>query len=283
MPLVSADEDPLGTEDLRDSQAASCRGAGGIREVSEETGRDVQGRISALTRVLVTGASTGIGRAVACRLAAAGASTWAGVRDAASVEELERLGAPELRPLIIDVTDQKSIDSARDLIHDRGGLDVLVNNAGIGIAGPLELLTSDELREQLDGELHRPARSDAIDAAVVARLAAPADRLRQLGRGSGGVSVRGRLQRLQARPGSGGRLAAQRACRRGVHGQPGRARFDLDPDLVKGRASHGRAQGRATPRGDMPVAWTPSPGCCETRTARAETRTRLRRQSSTPP
>jgi NAD(P)-dependent dehydrogenase (short-subunit alcohol dehydrogenase family) len=103
-----------------------------------------------VTRVLVTGASTGIGRSTACRLAAEGASTWAAVRDEGALEELRALDSPQLSPLVLDVTDERSIEAARAEIARGGGLDALVNNAGIGIAGPLELLTSAELREQLE-------------------------------------------------------------------------------------------------------------------------------------
>ena len=74
----------------------------------------------------------------------------AGVRDEASFRELEGLGSPELSPVTLDVSDQGSVEVAREVIQRGGGLDALVNNAGIGIGGPLELLTSDELREQLE-------------------------------------------------------------------------------------------------------------------------------------
>ncbi len=103
-----------------------------------------------MSRVLVTGASSGIGRATACRLAAGGAMTWAGVRDDGSLRELEGLGSPDLRPLALDITDAGSIAHAQEVVKHAGGLDALVNNAGIGVPGPLELLTSEELREQLE-------------------------------------------------------------------------------------------------------------------------------------
>jgi NAD(P)-dependent dehydrogenase (short-subunit alcohol dehydrogenase family) len=103
-----------------------------------------------VTRALVTGASSGIGRAAACRLAAAGVSTWAGVRDAKSVQELEKLGSPELSPVILDVSDQRSIEAARDVVAGSGGLDVLVNNAGIaGPTGPVEELSQEDWRRTL--------------------------------------------------------------------------------------------------------------------------------------
>jgi NAD(P)-dependent dehydrogenase (short-subunit alcohol dehydrogenase family) len=72
------------------------------------------------------------------------------VRDEGALEELRALDSPQLSPLVLDVTDERSIEAARAEIARGGGLDALVNNAGIGIAGPLELLTSAELREQLE-------------------------------------------------------------------------------------------------------------------------------------
>jgi NAD(P)-dependent dehydrogenase (short-subunit alcohol dehydrogenase family) len=93
--------------------------------------------------VLVTGASTGIGRTTALTLAALGATVLAGVRDPAAGEAL----GPSVRPLQLDITDPGQIAAACTGL-DR--LDGLVNNAGIAISGPLEFLPVEELRRQLD-------------------------------------------------------------------------------------------------------------------------------------
>jgi len=106
--------------------------------------------------VLITGASTGIGRASALRLDAEGWRVFAGVRreeDAASL----RAGASErLAPLILDVTDDEQIAAAADRIGEtvgEAGLDGLVNNAGIAVPGPLEALPIDDFRRQVEVNL----------------------------------------------------------------------------------------------------------------------------------
>jgi NAD(P)-dependent dehydrogenase (short-subunit alcohol dehydrogenase family) len=91
--------------------------------------------------VLVTGASSGIGRATALLLAELGATVLAGVR---TPEAGEALGS-SVNPVRLDVTRQADIDA---LALDR--LDGLVNNAGIAITAPLEFLPLDELRRQLE-------------------------------------------------------------------------------------------------------------------------------------
>lgn len=103
-----------------------------------------------MSAVLVTGASTGIGRATVKRLDRIGWRVWAGVRDESDGDRLAVAGSPRLRPVRLDVTDPASIDSARSQIEEQGTLEAVVNNAGIGIAGPLELISDDELREQLE-------------------------------------------------------------------------------------------------------------------------------------
>lgn len=103
--------------------------------------------------VLITGASTGIGRACAQHLDRLGFEVFAGVRKPADGEDLERCSTRRLTPVLIDVTDQASIDSTAEAIAERlgrAGLWGLVNNAGIAVSGPLEYLGADELRRQLE-------------------------------------------------------------------------------------------------------------------------------------
>ena len=104
---------------------------------------------------MITGASTGIGRASALELDSRGFRVFAGVRRDADGTGLaaER---PSLEPLHIDVTDATSIAAARDRVASElveAGLAGLVNNAGIAVPGPLEHLPIDELRRQLEVNL----------------------------------------------------------------------------------------------------------------------------------
>jgi len=106
--------------------------------------------------VMVTGASTGIGRATALRLDADGWRVFAGVRREADVEALREAGSDRLAPVILDVTDADQIAAARDRIAgelDGAGLDGLVNNAGVALPGPLETLPIEDFRRQIEVNL----------------------------------------------------------------------------------------------------------------------------------
>ena len=103
--------------------------------------------------VLVTGASSGIGRECALRLASSGFRVFAGVRKNEDGERLKAEASGSVTPVLLDVTDSVSIANAAQSISrglDTGGLHGLVNNAGIAVAGPLEMLPSEALRRQLD-------------------------------------------------------------------------------------------------------------------------------------
>jgi len=104
---------------------------------------------------LVTGASTGIGRATALRLDAAGWKVFAGVRKQEDAEALREAGSERIAPLRLDVTDGEQIAAAAERIGSEaeGGLDGLVNNAGVAIPGPLETLPLDDFRRQIDVNL----------------------------------------------------------------------------------------------------------------------------------
>jgi len=95
--------------------------------------------------VVVTGASSGIGEACALRLSRAGWRVFGGVR---TPEDAERLRAAGVEPLELDVTAPDQVAAAAEAVGAR--LDGLVDNAGIAIAAPLELVPLAELRRQLE-------------------------------------------------------------------------------------------------------------------------------------
>jgi NAD(P)-dependent dehydrogenase (short-subunit alcohol dehydrogenase family) len=103
--------------------------------------------------VVITGTSTGIGRACALRLDAAGFDVFAGVRRAEDGERLKAEASERLRPLIVDVTDADAIAAAArevDAAAGERGVAGLVNNAGVSVNGPLEFVPIDDVRRQLE-------------------------------------------------------------------------------------------------------------------------------------
>ena len=101
--------------------------------------------------VLVTGASTGIGRATALYLEARGFRVFASVRKEKDAAEL-----PGTSPVVLDVTDADSIRAASDAVSRALGgeaLAGLVNNAGIAVSGPLEFLEMSDIRHQFEVNL----------------------------------------------------------------------------------------------------------------------------------
>ncbi len=96
--------------------------------------------------ILVTGASSGIGRATVRLLAARGQAVLAGVRKERDAAELESEG---LRALLLDVTSPESIARAIETVGPLG-LQALVNNAGVGLAGPVECTPIEDIRHQFE-------------------------------------------------------------------------------------------------------------------------------------
>jgi NAD(P)-dependent dehydrogenase (short-subunit alcohol dehydrogenase family) len=102
--------------------------------------------------VVITGASTGIGAACAVELARRGYRIFAGVRKDADGEKLKSQSA-EIVPLCLDVTDAAQIAAGAEKVGRAvgdAGLAGLINNAGIVVAGPMEILPLEELRRQLE-------------------------------------------------------------------------------------------------------------------------------------
>ena len=109
-------------------------------------------QINQLT-VVVTGASTGIGAACALDCARHGMTVFAGIRDARAGEALAARGGRSLIPVMLDVTDELSIARAADVVRGlvgEAGLGGLINNAGIAIGSPLEVIPLSQLRRQLE-------------------------------------------------------------------------------------------------------------------------------------
>ncbi len=104
--------------------------------------------------IVITGTSSGIGMAIAKVLLNAGFRVFGSVRKLADAETLIEFGGEHFRPLVFDITDASSvIKSAQDVqeyLPDGENLTGLVNNAGIGLGGPLEHLSLKTLRHQLE-------------------------------------------------------------------------------------------------------------------------------------
>jgi NAD(P)-dependent dehydrogenase (short-subunit alcohol dehydrogenase family) len=103
--------------------------------------------------VVITGASTGIGAACALELDRRGFRVFAGVRTDAAAQRLRQQAAGRLTPVMLDVTDPAGIAEAAQVVSAAvgdAGLSGLVNNAGIVVAGPLELIPLEQLRRQLE-------------------------------------------------------------------------------------------------------------------------------------
>jgi len=106
--------------------------------------------------ILITGASTGIGRACALYLDSIGFNVFAGVRREVDGNDLRKKASGRLTPVLIDVTNSESIDSALKFVSGEvggAGLVGLVNNAGINAGGLLEFLPIAEIRNLLEVNL----------------------------------------------------------------------------------------------------------------------------------
>ena len=139
--------------------------------------------------VVITGTSTGIGAACALHLDKLGFCVFAGVRKDADGDALKQKSSGRLTPVCIDVTDAATIASAAKTVTaavGEAGLTGLVNNAAIAVAGPLEFLPIDDVRQQLEvnvtGQL-------AVTQAFLPLLRLARGRIVNIGSANGRVAI----------------------------------------------------------------------------------------------
>lgn len=147
--------------------------------------------------VIVTGCSSGIGRATAKRLAQAGWTVYATARRTASIEDLESDGC---KTLALDVTDEASMEAAVGAVEKaEGGVDALVNNAGIQEIGAIETVPMDRVRALFE--------TNVFGAARLTQLVLPGMR----SRGSGRIVTIGSMNGRFTWPGTGYYCATKHA------------------------------------------------------------------------
>jgi NAD(P)-dependent dehydrogenase (short-subunit alcohol dehydrogenase family) len=139
--------------------------------------------------VVITGASTGIGRACSLELDRRGFHVFAGVRTLAAAEQLRAEASARLTPVVIDVTEADTIAAAAKTVAEAVG-DVgiagLVNNAGIAVPGPIELVPIDALRRQLEVNVIGPV---AVIQAFLPLLRKARGRVVNISSINGGLAV----------------------------------------------------------------------------------------------
>jgi len=133
--------------------------------------------------VLITGCSSGIGRAAAIRLHEAGLRVYATARRPATLADLASRG---IHTLALDVTDEPSMTRAVAAVEaDAGAVSVLINNAGYGLYGPVEQQPMAEIRRQFETNFFGLVR--------LTQLVLPGMRLRRRGRILNVSSMGGRV------------------------------------------------------------------------------------------
>jgi NAD(P)-dependent dehydrogenase (short-subunit alcohol dehydrogenase family) len=133
--------------------------------------------------VLVTGCSTGIGRATATRLARRGWTVYATARRPETVADLAQVGC---RTLALDVTDEASmVEAVATVVAEHGAVGVLVNNAGYAVEAAAETVPMHEVRRQFETNVFGPIR--------LCQLCLPAMRDQRWGRIVNVSSVGGKL------------------------------------------------------------------------------------------
>jgi NAD(P)-dependent dehydrogenase (short-subunit alcohol dehydrogenase family) len=133
--------------------------------------------------VLLTGCSSGIGRATALRLVRSGRTVYASARNPESLAELEQAGC---HTLALDVTDERSMRAAvASVEHAEGAVGVLINNAGYSQSGAIETVPMDAVRRQFE--------TNVFGAVRLAQLVAPRMRAQRWGRIVNVGSMGGRL------------------------------------------------------------------------------------------
>ncbi|MFM9862725.1 MAG: SDR family oxidoreductase [Micropepsaceae bacterium] len=141
-----------------------------------------------MSTVLITGASSGIGRATAVLLAERGHHVIAAARTVPALEQVRKTTKGRIDTLELDVTSQASIDAAKREIASiigQAGIDVLINNAAYTLTGPLEEVGDADLKAQFETNVFGPMR--------MVRTFVPEMRRRQAGRIINISSVVGRL------------------------------------------------------------------------------------------
>ena len=171
--------------------------------------------------VVVTGASTGIGRATVFELVSAGFHVFGTVRREADAESLRQQFPELVTPLIMDLLDEDSVRAAGEVVNAAGPLFGLVNNAGAALPGPLEIIPIEVFRRQIEINLTAQLLVTQVMLPALHRSADQVGDARIIMIGS----ISGRL--------SGPMLGGYGAAKHGLAGLSSSLRAELAPFKIK--------------------------------------------------
>jgi NAD(P)-dependent dehydrogenase (short-subunit alcohol dehydrogenase family) len=171
--------------------------------------------------VVVTGASTGIGRATVFELVSAGFHVFGTVRREADAESLRQQFPKFVKPLTMDLLDEDSVRAAGEVVNAAGPLFGLVNNAGAALPGPLEAIPIEVFRRQIEINLTAQLLVTQVMLPALHRSADEVGDARIIMIGS----ISGRL--------SGPMLGGYGAAKHGLAGLSSSLRAELAPFKIK--------------------------------------------------